>query len=108
MKPTRYYSRRQETNVAKKLDGKVQPNSGATMFAKGDLVLDDWLIECKTKVSESQSMSIKKEWLTKNAEEAFSMGKQHSALVFNFGEEHYPQNYVILTIEEFGRLLKGE
>lgn len=108
MKPTRYYSRRQETNVAKKLGGKVQPNSGATMFAKGDLVLDDWLIECKTKVSESQSMSIKKEWLTKNAEEAFSMGKQHSALVFNFGEEHYPQNYVILTIEEFGRLLKGE
>ena len=57
MKPTRYYSRRQETNVAKKLGGKVQPNSGATMFAKGDLVLDDWLIECKTKVSENIDLS---------------------------------------------------
>ena len=105
---TRYFSDRQEKHIAKKLNGKQTPNSGATAFVKGDVNLDDWLIECKTKVSESQSMSIKKEWLTKNAEEAFSMGKQHSALVFDFGEEHYPQNYVILTIEEFGRLLKGE
>lgn len=107
-KSTRYYSKKQENSVAKSLNGSTVPNSGATMFQKGDVKLDNWLIECKTKISPSESMSIKKDWLEKNEEEAFSQGKQHSALVFNFGDTHYPQNYVIVTIEEFKRLLEVE
>lgn len=31
-KPTRYYSKRQEKKVAKVVEGKRQPNSGATPF----------------------------------------------------------------------------
>lgn len=107
-KNTRYYSSRQENMIAKELGGKRQPNSGATMFHKGDVQLDDWLIEAKTKTSPSESMTIKKDWLEKNAEEAFAMGKEHSALVFDFGDTHNPQEYVVITIEEFRRLLKGD
>lgn len=103
---TRYYSSRQEKLIAKKLGGKVVPNSGAIMFGAGDVQLDDWLIEAKTKTSPSESMTIKKSWLEKNEEEAFAMGKQHSALIFDFGDTHYPQEYVVITMEEFKRLLE--
>ena len=48
MKPTRFFSKNQEKQVAKNLSGKVIPNSGATAFAKGDVALDNFLIECKT------------------------------------------------------------
>ena len=35
------------------------------MFDKGDVLVDDWAIECKTKTSASDSISIKKDWLIK-------------------------------------------
>lgn len=85
VKPTRYYSKKQESAIAKRLDFKRQPNSGATPFLKGDLIGHDFLIECKTKTSASSSISIRRDWLIKNKEEAFSMGKTHHALAFDFG-----------------------
>lgn len=86
VKPTRFYSNRQEKFVAKVLDGKQVSNSGATAFNKGDVVTDDWLIECKTTTKDAlASFSIKREWLMKNAEEAFAMGKDYNALCFDFG-----------------------
>lgn len=107
-KSTRYFSGRQERNVAKALKGKVVANSGAPMFVAGDVARDNWLIECKTKTSPSQSMSIKKEWLEKNEEEAFAMRKEHSALAFNFGDIHNAQNYYIISEQEFLRFLRLE
>ena len=107
-KSTRYFSGRQERNVAKALKGKVVANSGAPVFVAGDVTLSDWLLECKTKTSPSQSISIKKEWLEKNEEEAFSMNKHHSALVFNFGDLHNVQNYYIINEQEFKRFLELE
>ena len=88
---TRYYSSRQEKNVAKSLNGKVVANSGAITFGAGDVITDKFLIECKTCVEPKKSFSIKKEWIKKNRQEAFAMGKQYSALVFDFGdgEQHY-------------------
>ena len=105
---TRYFSNKQEKHVAKAVGGKQTANSGATMFSKGDVTLSDWLLECKTKTSPSQSISIKKEWLDKNEEEAFSMNKHHSALVFNFGDLHNAQNYYIINEQEFKRFLELE
>lgn len=93
-KPTRYYSSKQEKAVAKKFDGKQTKNSGATLFDKGDVSLDKWLIECKTKTSPSESMSIKKEWLEKNNKEAIFEGKDYSALAFNFGPNE--KNYYVI------------
>ena len=83
---TRYYSGRQERAVAKALNGRTVANSGAATFVGGDVIIENWLIECKTSVSEKKSFSIKKQWLEKNAEEAFAMGKEYNALCFDFGD----------------------
>ena len=105
---TRYFSSRQEKSVAKSLKGKTVPNSGAIMFGAGDVVLDSWLLECKVKMKPSESITIHREWLEKNEEEAFAMQKEHSALVFNFGDTHYPKNYYIISEDEFKRFLELE
>lgn len=105
---TRYFSSRQEKSVAKALNGRVVANSGAPMFVGGDVTLDNWLVECKTKTTPSESISIKKEWLEKNEEEAFAMNKDHSALCFNFGDLHNPKNYYIISELDFKRLLEVE
>ena len=92
---TRYYSNRQEKKVAKAVKGRKTANSGATAFQKGDVVTKDWLIECKTKVKDSTSFTVKEEWLLKNEEEAFAMGKNNSALVFDFGPSSDKRYYII-------------
>lgn len=91
MRPTRFYSNRQEKHIAKELGGKQTANSGATPFSKGDVRTELFLIEAKTCCEPKQSFSIKKEWLQKNEEEAFAMNKPYSALAFDFGDgvQHY-------------------
>ena len=93
-KPTRFYSKKQEDAVAKSLDGHRNANSGATDFVKGDVSTSDFLIECKTKTSHSESISVKKEWITKNAQEALFMGKPYCAVAFSFGPDE--PNYFII------------
>lgn len=100
---TRYFSNKQEKQIAYKLKGHKQANSGATNFVKGDVILDDWLIEAKTAVTEKQSFSIKKQWIEKNKEEAFAMNKSHQAIVFNFGGDNttFDDNYFIISASDF-------
>lgn len=85
-RPTRFYSNRQEKQVAKAIGGKQVSNSGATSFHKGDVTAADWLIECKTATKAKASFSIQRDWLEKNKEEAFAMGKDYNALCFDFGD----------------------
>lgn len=85
-RPTRFYSNKQEKQVAKALSGKKIANSGATTFEKGDVKTELFLIECKTCIQEKQSFTLKKEWFIKNEEEAFAMGKLYNALAFDFGD----------------------
>ena len=101
--PTRYYSKRQEDAVAKKFGGERVKNSGATRFAKGDVSLDKFLLEMKTKTSPSKSISIQKEWLEKNIKECLFMGKPYTALGFNFGPDE--KNYYIIDEELFELLI---
>lgn len=98
-KPTRFYSARQEEAVAKAVGGRRTPNSGATDFGgKSDVDITNLFnIECKTKTSNSESISIKKEWLLKNKREATFDGNPYSAIAFNFGPDS--NNYYI--IEEY-------
>ena len=84
---TRYYSEKHEDSVAKALGGTRQPNSGAAKFSAGDVVTERFLIECKTPMSEKDSFSIKKEWVTKNREEKFQVRKDFSAISFKFSPE---------------------
>lgn len=91
---TRDYSSKQEQAVAKALGGKVVANSGATAFNKGDVRVENTLIECKTVTKKQTSISIKEEWLTKLREEACMMGKDYYALAVNFGPKE--KNYYII------------
>ena len=102
-KSTRYYSGRQERKVAKALNGKLVANSGASDFVAGDVTSDNFLIECKTCVEDKKSFSIKQDWLEKNKEEAFEMGKDYSALAFNFGPSS--ENYYVID-ERLFKILK--
>ena len=79
------------------MGGRQTANSGATPFQKGDILTNNMLLECKTKTSPSESISIKKEWLVKNESERVFMGKKYSAIAFNFGPDE--NNYYI--IDEF-------
>lgn len=100
---TRYYSSKQEKKVAKAVQGKQTANSGATQWSKGDVRNDLFLLECKTHTEPREQFTIKKDWIEKNKEEAFQMGKQYSALVIDFGdgEQHYLINErLFLTLLE--------
>lgn len=86
MRQTRFYSKKQESAIADVTRGRRTANSGATKFDKGDVVVGQWLLEAKTVTKEKKTFTIKKEWLEKTKEEAFAMGKEYNALVFDFGD----------------------
>lgn len=91
---TRELSSFHEKNVAKALGGRQTSNSGATPFTKGDVIVGDCLVECKTKMNEVSAFSVQKEWLTTLEEERRGMGKQLCAVAISFdsGKNSY---YVI-------------
>ena len=100
MKPnkdsTRYYSSQQESQIANMLGGAVQSNSGAGLFNKSDILISgaSLLIEAKTCMKEKDSFSIKREWIEKNREEAFSQRVSNGCIAFSFGP-NLPNYYVI-------------
>lgn len=103
-KPTRYFSKKQEDQVAKTLGGTRQKNSGATLFAKGDVLTEKFLLEMKTKTTHAESISIKREWFEKNTKETLLVGKPYSAIGFNFGPGE--ENHYIISEELFEELLE--
>ena len=109
-KPTREYSKKQEKEVAKAVSGRQSKNSGATMFDKSDVAIQGLFnIECKTKTKSSEQMTIHKEWITKNEQEALFMGRPYSAIAFSFGPGE--ENHYIISEDLFLRLcevLKNE
>ncbi len=106
-KPTRFFSDKQEKSVAKAVSGTQTKNSGATAFQKGDVLTnggESFLLECKTKTTHSDSISIKKEWFEKNKQEMVFQGKKHQAVVFNFGPDE--ENHYIIDEYLFQELLE--
>ena len=100
--PPKYYSNRQEKAVAKEIGGKQTKNSGATLFQKSDVYTDLFNLECKTKTTNSDSISIKREWFEKQIRENIQMGKKYSAIVFNFGPDApYNENHYIINEQLF-------
>ena len=85
-KPTRFYSKMQEEYVSALLKARTQPNSGAGLFRKGDVINYEasLLVECKTPTSEKDSFSIKKDWIVKNKEEAFTQRVFDGCIAFAF------------------------
>lgn len=93
---TRYQSTLQENYVANVISGVRSTNSGASLFSAGDVynVNASLLVECKTSMTERDSFSIKKKWIIKNKDEAFSKRLSNSAVAFQFAPN--AENYFII------------
>ena len=106
-KPTRYFSNKQEEEVANAVGGKKTANSGATPWQKGDVKNGDWLFECKTCIRDQKSFTLKEDWFVKILDESLREHKEYSAIVFNFGPDK-PNYYVIdeQTFQHFLELLQ--
>lgn len=100
-KPNRFFSKKQENHIAKELGLKRTPNSGATLFQKGDVAGRAILVEAKTVTKPQKSITLKKEWLEKNQEEAFARGKSLAVLAFDFGDG---ERYYALREQDFKML----
>ena len=112
---TRFFSKQQESGVAKMIGGKTTANSGARPYQKGDIskaadfsdpenyqAQESWLIEAKTCMEPKKSFSIKKEWLEKLKEEQYACNKNYSALCFDFGDQK--SRYYIVDENTFKNL----
>lgn len=103
-KPTRHYSKLQEEQVANYLGGTLTPNSGAR-HKKGDILLKDTIVECKTRTKQSISHTIKKEWVLDLIKECIEMGKTHWAIVFDFGTQKLNEQFVVIPIDDYKEYL---
>lgn len=79
-------------------DGKQVIGSGSTPFLKGDVITEDFFIECKTKVKPSSQITVKKEWLEKAREQAYQMRKPDYILALSFGDA---TDYYLITPQLF-------
>lgn len=107
---TRDFSSKQEQVVASYLGGVLTPNSGAGHTKKGDVLLEDTIVECKTRTKQSISHTIKKEWILDLIKECIAMGKNHWAIIFDFGTQEINKQYVVIPIDDYKEYLdlKGE
>ena len=95
-------SEKQEKRIAKRFSGSRPPNSGGGRFIKGDILLPNLFIEAKTNATNKKSITVKRDWIDKAREQAFSMGKDYFAIAINFnpdGDTHY------IVSEEMMKLL---
>lgn len=92
----------QEERVARLFNGKRTPQSGGGKWKKGDVLSDNFLIECKTTVTEKPSYSVSKKILDKADEERREMGKPFYALAFTFGTE---EDFFVLNKKAMAYLL---
>lgn len=101
---TRAKSSEQEKRIAKAMGGRQVVGSGSTPFLKGDVVVDKLFIEAKTKMSPSQSITIKKAWVDKAKEQSLAMRKSDYAIAVSFGD---PKDYYIIEDSFMEELLKA-
>ena len=94
--------------IAKFLNGKETIRSGATLAGgKGDLVIPEALLECKTYMQLKDSFTVKREWLTKIQKERLEDRKQFAFLAINFGGEGHKDNHIVMRIEDFKEIFNG-
>lgn len=94
----------QESEIAKFLGGKTQPNSGGTRFGGGDIHTKQFLIEAKTVNTPQHAFNMKHEYLTKAREQAFEQGKDYWALAFRCDPQG--PDYFVISRGLFKRLME--
>lgn len=93
---------KQEERIAALFKGKRTPQSGGGKFVLGDVLSEDFLVECKTSVEPKPSYCVKKSILDKADKERSEMGKPFFALAFTFGTE---EDFFVLNKKAMAYLL---
>lgn len=101
---TKKVSVAQEERVAKLFSGQRTPQSGGGKWKKGDVLSQDFLVECKTSLTPKPSYSIKRNILDKADEERREMGKSFYALAFTFGDT---EDYFVVNKHTMAYLLSN-
>lgn len=103
---TKYFSSRQEEYLSELVGGYANSASGAGLFNKSDVKVPyaSTLIEAKTPISEKNSFSIKKEWIDKAREEAFSMRLSNTVIAFEFAPS--TENFFVIDEKLFKFLME--
>jgi len=100
--------RKSEKLLAKRLGARLTPASGAAN-SKGDMRRGDWLIEAKSTVSGSMSLSYA--WLSKIMGEAMASGRK-PALAITFtdrdGKPIARGSWVMIPEVEYQTLMEGQ
>ena len=93
----RKFSDLQESHVAKALNGNKVPNSGASHFAAGDVIIPNTMvIECKTTTKEgAKSWGIKKDWLEQANKERLDLMLPYCALAISKTPDGDDNMYII-------------
>lgn len=94
----------QESRIAKELDGRTTPGSGAFDGLKGDVKTAEFLIEAKR--TDKSSISVKKEWLEKIDKEAIDIGKKPALVIELGGMQGFTENeWVAVPMSVFKKLI---
>lgn len=92
----------QEERVARLFNGKRTPQSGGGRFVLGDVLAEDFFVECKTSVTVKDSYSVKREILNKADEQRREMGKEFYVLAFSFGDG---EDFFVLNKKAMNRFI---
>ena len=98
---TKRNSLKQEKKLARKLNAKLTPASGALSGTKGDMTKGYYLIESKS--TRKDRITLKKEWLDKVRGQALKAGK-FPVLALDFGKDRY----FVVSGEDFEKIIKEE
>lgn len=102
------HGQKSEKKTAKRLSGDNRPGSGALEGAKGDIMLDEFLLENKS--TEHASFSVKREWLEKISKEARAEGKTPGLSIQFVDKQGNPLLYgrwVMIPEDEFKEITNG-
>lgn len=94
-----------EARLAKQLGGYTQPASGAIRGFKGDIKLDDFLMDSKGTVGEY--LNIKTKEFVKITKESLE-NRKHPAIIFTFEKiaQGVSKDWVAIPVEVFAELLE--
>lgn len=95
-----------ESRLAKQLGGQVQPASGAIRGFKGDIKLDDFIMDSKGTIADY--LNLKTREFVKITKEALE-NRKHPAIIFTFERiaQGVSKDWIAIPIEVFAELLEN-
>lgn len=97
--PTKYYSSIQEKAVADALGWKTVSASGSRPGHPGDVISDEWLVECKTHVKQQNKITFKLDVWDKLVIEATSVFK-YPVLIVDDGSQKLSNTWCLINLRQ--------